>query len=81
MQSVRKLSRQSEAQFQTAKPFLKWAGGKTQILKEILGISAGPKLGALMQHLCHERAFGRLINLDQTFKEAREWWQHNSTTM
>ena len=50
-------------------------------LKEILGISSGPQLGALMQHLAHERAFGRLPNLEQTFKEARAWWQHNSTTM
>ena len=51
------------------------------ILQEFLGVSGGPQLGALIQHLSHERAFGRLINLDQTFKEAREWWQHNSTTM
>ncbi len=51
------------------------------ILKETLGISEGPQLGALMKHLSHERAFDRLINLDQTFEEARDWLQHNSTSM
>ncbi len=47
-------------------------------LQEVLDLPAGPKLGVLMNHLCQERAFGRLSNLDKTFEEARNWWKHNS---
>ena len=48
-------------------------------LREILDLPEGPKLGALIHHLSHERAFGRLSNIDQTIQEARNWWNHNST--
>jgi len=50
-------------------------------LQQILGLSAGPQIGALMHHLCHERAFGRLNNRDTALKEARKWLQHNSTLL
>ena len=50
-------------------------------LQQILGISPGPKIGALMHHLCHEKAFGRLNNLDAAVKEARYWWKQNSTLL
>ncbi len=50
-------------------------------LREILDLPEGPKLGALIHHLSHERAFGRLSNLDQTIQEARYWWKHNSTLL
>ena len=50
-------------------------------LQDILGLPEGPKLGALIHHLAHERAFGRLSNIDQTLQEARHWWKHNSTLL
>ena len=50
-------------------------------LQQILGVSAGPQIGALMHHLCHERAFGRLHKLDTAVQEARKWWKHNSTLL
>ena len=50
-------------------------------LQEILDVPKGPKLGALINHLSHERAFGRLSNLDQTLHEARYWWKHTSTLL
>ena len=50
-------------------------------LQKILELSPGPKLGELMHYLCHERAFGRLLNLDTAVQEARNWWKHNSTLL
>ncbi len=46
-------------------------------LQEILHLPQGPKLGSLMHHLSHERAFGRMWNLEEILQEARHWWQHN----
>ena len=50
-------------------------------LQNILGLPSGPLLGAVMHHLCHERAFGRLNNIDTAIQEARNWWKHNSTLL
>ena len=46
-------------------------------LQEILHLPPGPKLGSLMHYLSHERAFGRMWNLEKILQEARHWWQHN----
>ncbi|WP_320666534.1 CCA tRNA nucleotidyltransferase [Prochlorococcus sp. MIT 1307] len=46
-------------------------------LQDIFDLPQGPKLGALMNHLSHEKAFDRLQTLEETLKEARHWLQHN----
>ena len=42
-------------------------------LQEVLPISPGPALGALIQHLCLERAYGRISTREQALKAARSW--------
>ncbi len=51
------------------------------ILKEHLGLSAGPEMGQLLRFLCHERAFGRLQKPEQVLPVARDWWQRKQTLL
>ncbi len=46
-------------------------------LQEYLGIPANSQLGDLMDHLCHERAFGRLKNQEDALIYSRNWWKQN----
>tara|TARA_B100000029_G_scaffold390347_1_gene387135 strand:- start:1481 stop:2725 length:1245 start_codon:yes stop_codon:yes gene_type:complete len=50
-------------------------------LQQILDLPEGPYLGELKHHLCLEKAFGRLNNIDKAFQEARQWRKHNSTLL
>ena len=43
-------------------------------LQHELGITPGPQLGQLLQHLAVERAFGRLPNREVALTAARQWW-------
>lgn len=43
-------------------------------LQHALGITPGPQLGQLLQHLAIERAFGRLPNREAALTTARQWW-------
>ena len=43
-------------------------------LQDELGITPGPQLGQLLQHLAVERAFGRLPNREAALTAARRWW-------
>ncbi len=45
------------------------------------GLPPGPKLGKLLDHLCHERAFGRLQNQEQVLRVAKSWLQRNETSL
>ncbi len=42
-------------------------------LQAELGLRPGPQLGKLIQHLCHERAFGRIRSQDEAIQCARAW--------
>ena len=42
-------------------------------LQAELGLRPGPRLGELIHHLCHERAFGRIQNQDDAIQCARAW--------
>ncbi len=46
-------------------------------LKATLDLPSGPKLGRLLGYLCHERAFGRVMNSQEAFEAASYWWIHN----
>ncbi len=48
------------------------------VLSQALGLAAGPELGALLQHLTRERAFGRIAaegpaQRDEALQAARQW--------
>ena len=45
-------------------------------LQAALQISPGPTLGALIQHLTLERAYGRISTRDQALNAARSWLSH-----
>ena len=45
-------------------------------LQEALQISPGPTLGALIQHLSLERAYGRISTREQALNAARSWLFH-----
>jgi tRNA nucleotidyltransferase (CCA-adding enzyme) len=42
-------------------------------LQRELDLSAGPRLGQLLDHLCRERAFGRIHNRDESLAAGRQW--------
>ncbi len=42
-------------------------------IQELLNLPAGKKIGELMTHLCHEKAFGRLQTPEEALTEARCW--------
>ena len=42
-------------------------------LQAELGLHPGPRLGELMDHLCLERAFGRIRSQDDAIQCARAW--------
>ncbi len=51
-------------------------------LQQLLGVPAGPGLGALLAHLCGERAFGRLAvdaDADAVLQVARQWLAEGSS--
>lgn len=50
-------------------------------LKESLGMTPGKELGNLLQHLCHERAFGRLNNEHEALQLARYWLNQKQTSL
>ena len=43
------------------------------VLQQKLGISPGPELGRLLEHLRHERAFGRIEGRTAALAEANRW--------
>tara|TARA_Y100000589_G_scaffold96448_1_gene91021 strand:+ start:173 stop:1168 length:996 start_codon:yes stop_codon:yes gene_type:complete len=47
-------------------------------LQEALSLSPGPALGALIQHLSLERAYGRVSTREQALKAARSWLSHQA---
>ncbi len=50
-------------------------------LKELLKLPSGEQLGMLINHLLHEKAFGRLNNKDETLKAARYWLTQKQTLL
>tara|TARA_Y100001970_G_C14247675_1_gene869495 strand:- start:1726 stop:2931 length:1206 start_codon:yes stop_codon:yes gene_type:complete len=49
-----------------------------EALKEVLGLSEGPKIGALMRYMTIENAYGRIKNYEQSLVIASDWIQQNS---
>jgi tRNA nucleotidyltransferase (CCA-adding enzyme) len=47
-------------------------------LQEALSLSPGPVLGALIQHLSLERAYGRISTREQALLAARAWLSHRA---
>ena len=47
-------------------------------LQNALPISPGPSLGALIQHLCLERAYGRVSTREQALNAARSWLSYQA---
>jgi len=47
-------------------------------LQKALSISPGPSLGALIQHLCLERAYGRVSTREQALNAARSWLSYRA---
>ena len=47
-------------------------------LQKALSISPGPSLGALIQHLCLERAYGRVSTREQALNAARSWLSYQA---
>ena len=47
-------------------------------LQKALSMSPGPVLGALIQHLSLERAYGRISTREQALKAAQSWLSHRS---
>ena len=50
-------------------------------LQQSLDLPSGLELGRLIRYLCHERAFGRLLNREDSINAARYWWQRNQTLL
>ena len=46
------------------------------VLQQELGITPGPELGRLLEHLRHERAFGRIAGRTAALEEANRWQSH-----
>ncbi len=46
-------------------------------LKKCFNLSSSKEIGQLMHHLCHERAFGRLVNKEEAISTARYWLEQN----
>ena len=46
------------------------------VLQQELGITPGPELGRLLEHLRHERAFGRIEGRTAALAEANRWQSH-----
>ena len=47
-------------------------------LQRALGIAPGPSLGDLIQHLCLERAYGRVSTREQALNAARSWLSYRA---
>ncbi len=50
-------------------------------LQKHLNLPSGRRLGLLIDHLSHEKAFGRVNNLEEALRESRNWWKHNQTLL